>query len=237
MDSKVVLGVDTSTSTLSLALASIEDDGSWNMVKSVTVENQGRHSETLAHQVSEFLERHSLARIVWGRGPGSYTGLRIGASFLAGFALSKGVPLVGIPTFFGIAQGSSGTHVLVMRDARAEEKYYQWFQRRELQGEIFFTPCSNISVASLSRIQDECEHLGESDTCIHVIHDGSCEHFSVDSCYEIRKEADVARGLLHFAASATLSHFVPPTSSYQPLYVRPLAAQTIAERNAEKRRR
>lgn len=68
-----------------------------------------------------------LDGIAFGRGPGSFTGLRVAAAAAQGFALSTGVPLLPVSSLAALAQGVWRTEgigrSLVAVDARMGEVY------------------------------------------------------------------------------------------------------------------
>ena len=68
-----------------------------------------------------------LDGLVFGRGPGSFTGVRIGIAVSQGIALGCDIGVVGISTLRSIAQGCfrqyGDTHVAVSVDARMDEVY------------------------------------------------------------------------------------------------------------------
>jgi tRNA threonylcarbamoyladenosine biosynthesis protein TsaB len=65
--------------------------------------------------------------IVVGTGPGSYTGLRVGASYALGLGRAWGVPVLGVPTLEALTGGPNGARpdgaVAVSVDARKEHVY------------------------------------------------------------------------------------------------------------------
>jgi N6-L-threonylcarbamoyladenine synthase len=85
------------------------------------------HAETLVPRIEEVLGSggHGLEDVelvVFGRGPGSFTGLRIGLATAKGLALARGVPIVGLSSLEGLAL-SAGVDGLVATvvDARRSE--------------------------------------------------------------------------------------------------------------------
>ena len=92
-----ILAIDTATSILSIAVSSAEG------IRHFEVDAGLRHSELLmdlADMVMKTagLEASDLELVACMRGPGSFTGLRIGFAAAKGMALALGIPLVSVPT-------------------------------------------------------------------------------------------------------------------------------------------
>ena len=73
-----------------------------------------------------------LDRIAVTRGPGTFTGLRIGLATARGLALAAGLPCVGVTTLEAIAEAlppeeRSGRNVLVALDSRRADLFVQLF--------------------------------------------------------------------------------------------------------------
>lgn len=89
------------------------------------------------------LTLQQLDAIVFGHGPGSFTGLRTACSVAQGLAFGAGVPVLGIDTLLAVAEQARElagcTQVLAVLDARMNEVYAgsyefedgRWFQRGE----------------------------------------------------------------------------------------------------------
>ena len=92
-----ILAMDSSSQALSVALAS--ETGVWH----TEIDAGTRHSELLMECVDGLCKMANLCpgdlnMVSCMKGPGSFTGLRIGFSTAKGFALALGIPLVAIPT-------------------------------------------------------------------------------------------------------------------------------------------
>ena len=92
-----ILAMDTSGDVLSLALSSPLG------VRCVDIESGARHSELLLDWIDKLfnaseLESGDLEFVVCMKGPGSFTGLRIGFAVAKGLSLALGIPIAAIPT-------------------------------------------------------------------------------------------------------------------------------------------
>ena len=126
-----ILAIETATDACSCAL-----EFSGTVTTRHTVEPR-RHTELLLPMIDEVLA-HAGARlgaldaIAFGRGPGSFTGLRIACSVAQGLGFGANRPLVAVSTLQALAAGmrrSRGTsRVLVALDARMGEVYWGGFE-------------------------------------------------------------------------------------------------------------
>jgi tRNA threonylcarbamoyladenosine biosynthesis protein TsaB len=95
-----------------------------------------RHARDLAPTVAELLHQqgwrpHDLQAVFVSRGPGSYTGLRVGIMSAKTLAFATGCALLAIDTFAAIARQAPAdvTSLDVMADAQQEKVYVQRFER------------------------------------------------------------------------------------------------------------
>ncbi|SHL81921.1 tRNA threonylcarbamoyl adenosine modification protein YeaZ [Anaerocolumna jejuensis DSM 15929] len=126
-----ILALDSSGLVASAAVVT-ED----KVLAEFTVNNKKTHSQTLLPMVDEVLkiidmDIKDMDAIAVAGGPGSFTGLRIGASTAKGLALVCNIPIVNIPTVDSLAYNLYGTDKLLcpMMDARRNQVYtglYEW---------------------------------------------------------------------------------------------------------------
>ncbi|MEG2378132.1 MAG: tRNA (adenosine(37)-N6)-threonylcarbamoyltransferase complex dimerization subunit type 1 TsaB [Clostridia bacterium] len=125
-----ILGIESSAKAASVCAW---EDGK---ILAETFCNNGlTHSRTLLVMIENMLKQQELLlgqfdKIAVASGPGSFTGLRIGAAVAKGLSWSSGVPCVGVSTLKSMAQaarGMSGVICAVM-DARAGQVYNALFR-------------------------------------------------------------------------------------------------------------
>ena len=91
----------------------------------------GRMNETMAPAVASMLGRHSdaLAAVACVRGPGSFTGVRLGLAFATGLCLARQIPLAGLDYLPLLAASAPQRfdEVHVVTHSRANKVYHQAF--------------------------------------------------------------------------------------------------------------
>ena len=123
----MLLCIETATKKCSIALW----DGEQLVASRAERGDRFIHGERLHVLIKELLEERSvdfnaLTGICVGKGPGSYTGLRIGVSTAKGLCFASGIPLYSVPTL-GCFDFSNCTtpFVITVLDARRDEIYAQ----------------------------------------------------------------------------------------------------------------
>jgi tRNA threonylcarbamoyladenosine biosynthesis protein TsaB len=119
-----ILSIDTSNH---LALALLETDGTHETLALEHSEDIGRaHAEIILERIQALFSRANLKPhadlIAVGTGPGSYTGLRVGASLALGLARAWNATVIGVPSLEAIAVTRDG-RVTVSMDARRGNLY------------------------------------------------------------------------------------------------------------------
>ncbi len=121
-----IIGVESSALVASVAIMS--DD---RLVAEYTMNNKKTHSQTLLPMLDEIvraaeLNLNEVDAIAISKGPGSFTGLRIGSATAKGLGLALEKPLVEVSTLESMAYGLYGvTDALIcpIMDARRAEVY------------------------------------------------------------------------------------------------------------------
>lgn len=93
-----------------------------------------RHAESILPTVETLLAEagtglRALDVIAFGRGPGSFTSLRIGASVAQGLAFGADLPVVPVSSLAALAQSTGAARVLAALDARIGQVYTASFVR------------------------------------------------------------------------------------------------------------
>ena len=131
----ILLAIDCSSKTASAAVVDTSADDSSVAVLGETFLNAGlTHSETLMPMITQLLEQtrvsvEQLDAIAVTRGPGSFTGLRIGVSTVVGLAWAKSLPCLGVSSLEAAAWNTAhmGGTVCAVMDARRERVYRALF--------------------------------------------------------------------------------------------------------------
>ena len=120
-----ILGIDSSGLVASVAI--VEDN---LLVAEYNLQYKITHSQTLLPMLEEIknrihLDMQTIDAIAVAAGPGSFTGLRIGAATVKGLGLALGKPIIPVPTLDGMAYNCYGTDLLVcpIMDARRNQVY------------------------------------------------------------------------------------------------------------------
>lgn len=126
----MLLAIDTSTSQLGLALY----DGA-QVISEYAWRSSQRHTVELAPAISELLTRsgqtmEDVHAVGVALGPGSFTSLRVGLSLAKGLALSRHIPLIGIPTLdiLAVAQPASKLPLAILIQAGRGRYALGWYK-------------------------------------------------------------------------------------------------------------
>lgn len=122
----LILSIETSTTNCSVSLSK---KGETLILKEDNNANYS-HAESLHVFIDEVIKeakinKEDLNAIAVSKGPGSYTGLRIGVSAAKGLSYALGIPLISVSTLEALAHqvGITNGVIVAMLDARRLEVY------------------------------------------------------------------------------------------------------------------
>lgn len=225
-----LLAFDTSTDTLSIAVQ--HGDAVWQH----TGPGGAQASATLIPTVRSLMAQAGLSfdtleAIVFGRGPGSFTGLRTACAVAQGLAFGarggQGVPVLPVDTLLAVAEEARHAHgctqVVAVLDARMDEVYHVRCEWVSAQGrwhtEADFglgAPESVLAPAGWTVAGNARTPYGErlAPMAAHVT------------------ALPTATALLRLAPALLAAGEGVPASDALPRYIRDKVAQTTAERAA-----
>lgn len=226
-----LLAFDTSTETLFIAVQRAEGGGAPGR-EPLTHEAAGgpQASAALLPAIQDLLARAGLElagldAVVFGRGPGSFTGLRTACSVAQGLAFGAGVPVLPVDTLLAVAEEARSRagidRVVAVLDARMDEVYSapyayvdgQWRREGEFslgKPEAVVVPAGwslagNAMAAYPGRLAPAARHVDALPTAL---------------------------ALLRLAPALLATGQAVPAAGALPLYIRDKVAQTTEERAA-----
>ena len=242
-----LLAIDTSTDVMSLAL------GEGERVRLATSGTGGAQSSlTLLPRVRELLDEagwrlSDLDAIVFGRGPGSFTGLRTACAVAQGLAYGTrsprhpdGLPVLPVDTLLALAEqaradhgnaaGAQPGHIVALLDARMDELYvavYASVPGSPLRQTEPPRLCAPTALAAWLQGQG----LGAG---THTLLAGNVFETYADALVSVSGERlaalPTAPALLRLAPALLAAGRAVAARDALPLYVRDKVARTTAER-------
>ena len=243
------LAIETSTDMLSLAIASTQGDKS--QVWAHTSQGGAKASQLVLPEIVRLMkEAHmgfaDLTAVVFGRGPGSFTGLRTACSVAQGLAFGAGVPVLPIDTLLAVAEDARYQNVqkkqqqtqqqpeqipqqpqrfFIAMDARMDQVFtaaYEW--RSEWQ-------CvQEPSVNSPEKISVPTEWKDLAFTTVGNTWDAFAARWPAELSGQHMYAMPTAQALLRLTPVAFGQGLAVPPEEALPLYIRDKVAQTTQER-------
>lgn len=137
-----LLAIETSTEACSAALLIANE-----IHERFELSPQG-HSDLILNMLDALLAEAGIAltaidALAFGRGPGSFTGVRIGSGVVQGIAFAHNLPVLPISSLAALAQASGAKKVLAAIDARMGEVYWGAYKRRK-EGLVMLTGAEQV---------------------------------------------------------------------------------------------
>lgn len=191
----LILAIDTSTRTVSISLLKNDE-----ILSEIFVNLGVNHSIVLLPALYDLcrlscIEPSSIDLFVCTIGPGSFTGLRVGASTLKGLALAASKPVVGISTLDALAFNLIGSKMLIcpILDAKKNQVYTAFYR----------TGHDNVlEKTGNERVADIEEFLQSIDEETIFVGDGALKYAGLIG--------DILPGRSYFAS--TCNHYVRATA-------------------------
>ena len=155
-----ILALDSSATVASVALC---EDG--RLLAEYTLNNGNTHSETLLPMIESLLSQFSMNvgdidLFAASMGPGSFTGVRIGAATLKGLAFASGKPCVCVSTLEALAENLAAFKGLIcpVMNARRSQVYTALFRS---DGKTL-TRLMPDSALAISELDEKLAEYGEA---------------------------------------------------------------------------
>ena len=139
MKNVTLLALDTATEACSVAL--LRGGEKTHLAQFA----QREHTKHILPMVDEILAQagitlHQVNALVFGRGPGSFTGVRIGAGIAQGLAFGADLPVIPVSNLAAMAQAAyvqyQAENVLTAIDARMNEVYFAQWQAQKVRSDF-----------------------------------------------------------------------------------------------------
>ena len=125
-----VLSIDTSSNICTVAI--LEDE---KKIKEISLNNELTHSESLMPTIDQIfkesnIELKDIDLLVCDKGPGSFTGIRIGTSTVMAFSDSLDTPAIGITSLEALAYNVESNGIICsLIDAKNSNCYFGIFEK------------------------------------------------------------------------------------------------------------
>lgn len=228
-----LLSIDTSSDRCSVCL--LEDT---TVLKELNIEDKKTHSEKLMPLIEQVLQETNstldqIGLLACSKGPGSFTGIRIGIATVKAFCDAKQIPAIGISSLEGLAYHvSSYGKIIAIIDARNDTVYAGIFTHSK-QGYQQEGPLTAISVTELlNKLQKEQEHFFLVGDGSILYHDLIVSMLREKAIFIAPDQNKCSSATIGKAAFAKLQKGITSEDvSLSPLYLRPSQAErTLQEK-------
>lgn len=222
----LILCIETGTDICSVALARNDE------LISLRESTQGRdHARNLGVFIDEILKSNDvdtdeLDAVAVSKGPGSYTGLRIGVSMAKALCYSLNIPLIGISSLEAMAMVATedfeagiidiedfeSVHLCPMIDARRMEVYAQVFT-----GDL--RPLTQIDAHIITE-ESFADQIGDGEFVIFGNGAAKCVDVMANPKVKLVDVVPSARGIVPLAYKAFREQKFENVAYFEPLYLK-----------------
>lgn len=194
-----------------------------------------QHAAVLLPMIDALMDKAGISvsqldALIYGRGPGSFTGVRIGVAAAQGIALGADIGVIGVSSLQAIAQGCSRNHkdtsIAASIDARMDEIYFCQYQ---LSDNELMKPVTEEMVIAPDAI--ECEGpVAWAGSGADRYQDILESHYSVKPAQLRHNCLPEAQDLLSIGAGFASDGMLQGAEMASPVYLRNKVALTMRER-------
>ena len=248
------LAIETSTDMLSLAIASTQGDKS--QVWAHTSQGGAKSSQLVLPEIVRLMEEAQirftdLTAVVFGKGPGSFTGLRTACSVAQGLAFGAGISVLPIDTLLAVAEDARYQSTQQLQQQIQYQTHHQQLEQLPEEAQRFFVAMD----ARMDQVYTAAYEWRSDWQCVQAPSVNSPENISVPTewkdlafttvgnargAFAARWPAELSGKHMHAMPTAQALLRLSPVAFGQglavqpedalPLYIRDKVAQTTQER-------
>jgi len=248
------LAIETSTDILSLAIASTQGDSS--EVWTHTSQGGAQSSQLVLPEIVRLMEGAQigftdLTAVVFGKGPGSFTGLRTACSVAQGLAFGAGVPVLPIDTLLAVAEDARDQSFQQQQQQKQHQTQHHQIEQLPEQTQRFFVAMDArmdqvytaayewrsewqcVQAPSVQSPEDICLPTEWKDldfTTVGNAWDAFATRWSTTLSVKHMHATPTAQALLRLAPIAFEQGLAVLPEQALPIYIRDKVAQTTQER-------
>jgi len=248
------LAIETSTDILSLAIASTQGDSS--EVWTHTSQGGAQSSQLVLPEIVRLMDGAQigftdLTAVVFGKGPGSFTGLRTACSVAQGLAFGAGVPVLPIDTLLAVAEDARDQSFQQQQQQKQHQTQHHQIEQLPEQTQRFFVAMDArmdqvytaayewrsewqcVQAPSVQSPEDICLPTEWKDldfTTVGNAWDAFATRWSTTLSVQHMHATPTAQALLRLAPIAFEQGLAVLPEQALPIYIRDKVAQTTQER-------
>jgi len=198
-----ILSIDSSGLVATVAVL---DENS--TIAEYSVNYKKTHSETLVPMLDEIrkmidLDLSTIDAIATAKGPGSFTGLRIGAATVKGLGLALNIPVISVPTVDALSMNAWGFDGVIcpMMDARRDQVYTGIYEFVDGQHTVIKEQCAVVVTDIIEELNNQTKKVVFLGDGVPVYKDIIESNIKVPYCFapaHMNRQRASALGVLAF---------------------------------------
>jgi tRNA threonylcarbamoyladenosine biosynthesis protein TsaB len=230
----LILNIETATQVCSVNIA---QDGSILTLRESS--DPKSHASRLTVYIEEMLkelhiEIHTLDAIAVSKGPGSYTGLRIGVSTAKGLCYGSGLPLIGICTLESLANTALA---LITKNNPSPEEFYLFpmidARRMEIYSAMYDHSGKSIREIRAEIVDENFIAAFEENKKVFFFGDGAakCSSYLKQGHLEFLPDLSLtSAGMVQLSEKAFNANRFENTAYFEPYYLKDFIATVSSKK-------